>query len=546
MSSDEEEFQARGLTTEEKRFISVYLDEPYYDLQDNLFCANWGEKEVTSTTGRNLWTFTDTVKEISEDDLEQAFPGIKLLDNVNYTELKGFYQNKRVRWSRSNKRWQYNNNAPVQFPDVESEEENVQEPPDDDTEQAEVSQLLESTTQTVTALLSRVSTPQTPGTPQTVPGALPSTPGPSSQSIYPTPLTPAPFRNPVLPPRPPQSTVQVQPVVVPPVTPTVTVPAVPARHMATPKLLGTLPEPFDGTPSKAEAFWNVLANYYFLNEDVYTNESKRVSAALTHFKIGTPAGDWAQDRQKTVLAQAVPSFGTWATFKADFAKHFIPSYSALEATNDMYTNRMGNRPFNEWYQEWSTSAKRSGANEETMMYAFRKAIPAALHQKLMTVTPPPDTLNGLVEKAGEFDRVWRLFSNPAFTGRGGTRRTFNRAMTTDDTGAQVNATTSQRPQLNMGKISKEEKDRRFKEKLCFYCGKPNHTAKECRIKKSQYQSSQSSRPSKPRQDFRARAAVAQEELYEETPEEHPAQIAAISQSQFTDSRPHSVPVNEDF
>ena len=65
--------------------------------------------------------------------------------------------------------------------------------------------------------------------------------------------------------------------------------------MATPKLLGTLPEPFDGTPSKAEAFWNVLANYYFLNEDVYTNESKRVSAALTHFKRGTPAGDWAQD-----------------------------------------------------------------------------------------------------------------------------------------------------------------------------------------------------------------------------------------------------------
>ena len=210
---------------------------------------------------------------------------------------------------------------------------------------------------------------------------------------------------------------------------------------------------------------------------------------------------------------------------------------------------MGNRPFNEWYPEWSTSAKRSGANEETMMYAFRKAIPAALHQKLMMVTPPPDTLNGLVEKAGEFDRVWRLFNHPAFTGRGGNRRTFNRAMTTDDTGAQVNATTSQRPQLNMGKISKEEKDRRFKEKLCFYCGRPNHTAKECRIKKSQFQSNQSSRPSKPRQDFRARAAVAQEESYEETPEEHPAQIAAISyesQSQFTKSRPHLVPVNEDF
>src|SRR6202167_2272210 len=104
MSSDEEEFQARGLTTEEKRFIPVYFDEPYYDTRDNLFCATWGEKEVTSTTGRNLWTFVNTGKENSEDDLEQAFPGIKLLDNVNYTELKGFYQNKRVRGARRKKR----------------------------------------------------------------------------------------------------------------------------------------------------------------------------------------------------------------------------------------------------------------------------------------------------------------------------------------------------------------------------------------------------------------------------------------------------------
>ena len=105
MSSDKEEFQARGLTTEERRFIPVYFEEPYYDTRDNLFYATWEEKEVTNTTGRNLWTFVDTGKEISEDDLERTFPGIKLLDNVNYTELKGFYQNKRVRWSRSNKRW---------------------------------------------------------------------------------------------------------------------------------------------------------------------------------------------------------------------------------------------------------------------------------------------------------------------------------------------------------------------------------------------------------------------------------------------------------
>ena len=53
----------------------------------------------------------------------------------------------------------------------------------------------------------------------------------------------------------------------------------------------------------------------------------------------------------------------------------------------------------------------------------------------------------------------------------------------------------------------------------------------------------------PRQDLCARAAVAQEDTFEGTPEEHPAQIAAISyepRPQFNIPRPHSAPVNEDF
>jgi hypothetical protein len=68
-------------------------------------------------------------------------------------------------------------------------------------------------------------------------------------------------------------------------------------------------------------------------------------------------------------------------------------------TNAMYTSKMGGRPFNEWYQDWSTYASRSGANEDTQMFAFRKALPMALHQKIMGVSPQPTTLEGLAEKA---------------------------------------------------------------------------------------------------------------------------------------------------
>ena len=55
--------------------------------------------------------------------------------------------------------------------------------------------------------------------------------------------------------------------------------------------IGSTPNAFDGNLAKAESFWNALENYYTLNDTVYTNEGQKVAAALTHFKMGTLAGD---------------------------------------------------------------------------------------------------------------------------------------------------------------------------------------------------------------------------------------------------------------
>ena len=190
----------------------------------------------------------------------------------------------------------------------------------------------------------------------------------------------------------------------------------------------------------------------------------------------------------TALALTPVDIGNWMDFKTAFEKQFIPAHSRLEATNNMYTSRMGTCHFSEWYQEWSTYASQSGANEETKMFAFRKALPQALHQKILGVSPQLTTLDDLVEKAREFDRIWRLYSNPAFTGstsrpQGGFK---NRATTTEEGSAQVNAFTQK-----FEKLSKEEKDRHFKNKLCLYCGKPGHMARECHLKRSSQVNNQS-------------------------------------------------------
>jgi len=91
------------------------------------------------------------------------------------------------------------------------------------------------------------------------------------------------------------------------------------------KTFGSAPEPFDGKPAHTQAFWHALENYYYLNGNNFTNDSKKVSSALTHLCIGTAAGEWAQDCQKTALSHQAPvDFGTWAAFKTAFDKHFVP------------------------------------------------------------------------------------------------------------------------------------------------------------------------------------------------------------------------------
>jgi hypothetical protein len=313
--------------------------------------------------------------------------------------------------------------------------------------------------------------------------------------------------------------------------------------MATPKILGSAPEPYDGKPEKADTFINNLRNYYFLNTNTYDTDQKKVSSALTYFKIGTPAGEWAHDRQSAALSATPINFGTWADFQTRFKAHFVPAHTELEATQYLHTNKMGNRPFNEWYQEWSTQAECSSSNAHSKMFCFRKAIPPALHQKILGVNPAPDTMDALVALAREFDLNHRLYTTPS-DNFGRNRGPRNRALVAETGDTQVHAmSTSPRPQLNMGKISEAEKQCHYKEKLCFYCGKPGHTAKECRIKQSSRGCGQGNRSGVPRQDICARAAATQEQTYEDTPEDHPAQITALSRLVIGQ---HVTPINEDF
>jgi hypothetical protein len=172
------------------------------------------------------------------------------------------------------------------------------------------------------------------------------------------------------------------------------------------------PDAFNGNLAKAEPFWNSLENYYNINNAVYMDEGRKVAAALTHFKMGTSARDWASDCLATALGATPINYGTWANFKTKFKEQFIPPQTQVESIQKIYNLPMGNREFNEWYQDWSMHARRANVDEQTRMYAFRRNLNQSLHQKIVQMSPQPTTMTDLVKATRDLDKNWRMFAGP--------------------------------------------------------------------------------------------------------------------------------------
>jgi len=167
----------------------------------------------------------------------------------------------------------------------------------------------------------------------------------------------------------------------------------------TPCLIGTVPELYDGQGNKALAFWNILKNYFMVNEDMFNTDHKKVASALTYFKWDTQAGEWASDQMATAIAAQPTNYGTWQAFKDAFKAQFIPPQTELEALSKLHATPQGSREFNEWYQEWSQHTRHTNVDDNTKMFTFCNALNGAISNKIASQSPQPATLAELVEQA---------------------------------------------------------------------------------------------------------------------------------------------------
>ena len=252
------------------------------------------------------WRYSHDNSEVTQGRVFAWFPHFEELTALDPYRGVASFQDKAVYWHYDQKVWKYLNHCTVHFNGSEASEtepvpqEESEEGSSEENDTLRVDALLESAERSISSALQKVTLPETP---TATSSSLPRDPGsqPPEPSQVPTPPV---SKGPVLPPRSPTqprpsvptaSSSRTSPItpftpIVPaqPGTPLPPVPAQPAMaQAATPRLIGTAPEPFTGKGEHALSFWNSLENYYHANNNAYADDNKKVAAALTHFKVGT-------------------------------------------------------------------------------------------------------------------------------------------------------------------------------------------------------------------------------------------------------------------
>jgi len=506
-----------SLTEPEKDHLSIAFKDHFAatDQGQRFLFGNLADDIFWSAGPAHPWRDLEDNELITEERLTAGFLDKEYINNLHPLKGTGEYQGKEVKYSIQRNCWTYLNNRTVHFHGT-SASETSEEPDDDDT--ARVEQILERTETTVSSAIQKLQAISRPASPAIRAGSS-RTQAPVQASSLPTPpvskgKAPAPIpprtRTPTSRSSAPKASTSQGPVQAPPPQPAAPQPppgppppnppaAGAMAQQNQPRILGTAPDLYDGSPEKASAFWNTLANYYNINDAVYTTDAQKVSSALTYFKIGTPGGNWASDRMKAALDANPVDYGTWNNFKTAFEQQFIPPAAQMEAIQKMHDTWMGSHSFATWFQDWSTHTRRTGVDEFTKMWAFRRNLPPGLQAKLLTLSPQPATLDELVEKAREFDRNWQIFGgstgNPT-RGQGPSRGNWrgNRnpriQEIKDDTEIEIAATYPRCGSTKKrGKLTQQERQRRMANNLCLYCGTAGHIAAKCPISKRPYMGS---------------------------------------------------------
>ena len=275
------------------------------------------------------------------------------------------------------------------------------------------------------------------------------------------------------------------------------------------------PAIYDGNVETARGWLNSVRAYLTPNKNKYDTSEKKIIFALSFMKEGTALG-WAEGIYEAAFAKKKNDkgeetdeevgFGKWDEFIEDFKTAFSYMDTPTIAIGKISVIQQGTDTVDEYIAKFRTLAFQTGITDTgPLIIWFTAGLKAPLVRQIYSNFPLPTTMEEWYSRASLLENQWRrgqaTIEGQGRTGGGKKKDNFRRNNRPGPGGGGPSHKPQYRPRDNHARtqthdpdamdtsirhiLTREEKDRFFKEGRCFHCQETGHRAAQCPNKKPQ-------------------------------------------------------------
>lgn len=231
------------------------------------------------------------------------------------------------------------------------------------------------------------------------------------------------------------------------------------------------PETYAGDPGSCEAFLTQCGLVFALQPTTFPTDKARVAYVIT--LLSGRARDWG-----TAIWTNRPALRTnFSEFSKEMKKVFDRSKRGHEAAREVLQLRQGRRTVSDYSIQFRTLAVSAGWNAEAMYDVFFNGLSEDVKDELLPHTLPDD-FEELVDMAIRVDV--RLGQRRRMKTSSASPR--QETLLPTPVSSSVRLDTSEPMQVDRARLSPAERERRLRDKACFYCGGQGHFLGACPVK----------------------------------------------------------------
>jgi Retrotransposon gag protein/Zinc knuckle len=225
----------------------------------------------------------------------------------------------------------------------------------------------------------------------------------------------------------------------------------------------------------------------------YANDDQKIMYAVSYFSDSAQA--WIEPYLSDPTRRMPDFMYNWQEFREELTAQFGEIRPEQNAESQLTSLRMKDGDnVRDYAIAFNNLARDTQWNNPSLTHQFYKGLPERLKDKLSEMRGGrPNDLNELRACAQEFDDLyWQRQkekrsapdNKPKTSQSSSSSSSANKSSGSQDSYKRAASTKPRNKDLDgkltsSGRLTEEEKERRRKENLCFYCGDPGHFGNKC-------------------------------------------------------------------